>query len=62
MPYAKNLEDAVVPGPSTIVKAVKKALQGVRLWFFDDWCLHIMKKYELSLAVKIEKRLNCIAL
>lgn len=31
MPYAKNLEEAVVPGPSTIVKAVRKVLQGVRL-------------------------------
>jgi hypothetical protein len=31
MPYAEPLEDAVVPGPSTIVKAVKKALQGVKL-------------------------------
>lgn len=31
MPYAKNLEDAVVPGPSSIVKAVKKALRGVKL-------------------------------
>lgn len=31
MPYAKNLEEAVVPGPATIVKAVRKVLQGVRL-------------------------------
>jgi pyruvate dehydrogenase E1 component beta subunit len=31
MPYAKNLEEAVVPGPSTIIKAVRKVLQGVRL-------------------------------
>lgn len=31
MPYAKILEDAVVPGPSTIAKAVRKTLQGVRL-------------------------------
>lgn len=31
MPYAKNLEDAVVPGPDSIIKAVKKALRGVKL-------------------------------
>lgn len=31
MPYAKLLEDAVVPGPSSIIKAVRKTLQGVRL-------------------------------
>ena len=31
MPYAKNLEVAMVPGPDTIVKAVKKVLRGVRL-------------------------------
>jgi pyruvate dehydrogenase E1 component beta subunit len=31
MPYAKNLEEAVVPGPATIIKAVKKALYGVKL-------------------------------
>jgi pyruvate/2-oxoglutarate/acetoin dehydrogenase E1 component len=31
MPYAKNLEQAIVPGPDTIVKAVKKVLRGVRL-------------------------------
>lgn len=31
MPYAKKLEDAVVPGPDSIVKAVKKTLYGVRL-------------------------------
>lgn len=31
MPYAKLLEDAVVPGPPTIIKAVRKTLQGVRL-------------------------------
>lgn len=31
MPYAKNLEEAVVPGPATIIKAVRKALQGVKL-------------------------------
>lgn len=31
MPYAKNLEDAVVPHVDSIVKAVKKTLQGVRL-------------------------------
>jgi hypothetical protein len=31
MPYAKNLEENVVPGPKTIIKAVKKALQGVKL-------------------------------
>ena len=31
MPYAKKLEDAVVPGPPTIIKAVKKTLQGVQL-------------------------------
>ena len=31
MPYAKNLEEAVVPGPATIIKAVKKTLYGVKL-------------------------------
>lgn len=31
MPYAKNLEQAIVPGPDTIVKAVKRVLRGVRL-------------------------------
>ncbi len=31
MPYAKKLEDAVVPGPASIIKAVKKTLQGVKL-------------------------------
>jgi pyruvate dehydrogenase E1 component beta subunit len=31
MPYAQNLEEAVVPGPKTIIKAVRKALHGVKL-------------------------------
>jgi len=31
MPYAKNLETLIVPGPETIIKAVKKVLRGVRL-------------------------------
>jgi pyruvate dehydrogenase E1 component beta subunit len=31
MPYAKNLEEAVVPGPPSIIKAVRKALHGVKL-------------------------------
>jgi hypothetical protein len=31
MPYAKNLEEAIVPGPETIAKAVRKALYGVKL-------------------------------
>ncbi len=31
MPYAKILEAAMVPGPDTIIKAVKKTLRGVRL-------------------------------
>lgn len=31
MPYAKILEDAMVPHPDSIVKAVKKTLRGVRL-------------------------------
>lgn len=32
MPYAKNMEDAVVPHADSIIKAVKKTLEGVRLW------------------------------
>jgi pyruvate dehydrogenase E1 component beta subunit len=31
MPYAKKLEDFVVPGPDTIAKAVRKTLRGVKL-------------------------------
>jgi len=31
MPYAKNLEANMVPGPDTIAKAVRKTLRGVRL-------------------------------
>jgi hypothetical protein len=31
MPYAKNLEEAVVPRADTIIKAVRKVLKGVRL-------------------------------
>lgn len=31
MPYAKILETAMVPGPESIAKAVKKTLRGVRL-------------------------------
>lgn len=31
MPYAKKLEDAVVPKADSIIKAVKKTLEGVRL-------------------------------
>lgn len=31
MPYAKLLETAVVPGPDTIIKAVKRTLRGVKL-------------------------------
>lgn len=31
MPYAQKLEQAIVPGPDTIIKAVKKTLRGVRL-------------------------------
>lgn len=31
MPYAKILEDAMVPHAGSIVKAVKKTLRGVRL-------------------------------
>lgn len=31
MPYAKNLEAEMIPGPATIVKAVKKVLKGVKL-------------------------------
>ena len=34
MPYAKNLEEAVVPRADTIIKGVKKVLQGVRLWCY----------------------------
>lgn len=31
MPYAKNLEEAIVPNAQIIVKGVKKVLRGVRL-------------------------------
>lgn len=31
MPYAKKLEDFVVPGPDSIAKAVRKTLRGVKL-------------------------------
>jgi pyruvate dehydrogenase E1 component beta subunit len=31
MPYASLLEHAAVPGPDTIIKAVRKTLQGVKL-------------------------------
>ena len=31
MPYAKNLEENVVPGPASIIKAVKRSLRGVKL-------------------------------
>lgn len=31
MPYAKILEEAIVPGPDTIIKAVKKTMMGVRV-------------------------------
>ena len=31
MPYAKILEDAMVPHSDSIIKAVKKTLRGVRL-------------------------------
>ena len=31
MPYAKILEEAVVPGPDTIAKGIRKVLRGVEL-------------------------------
>jgi pyruvate/2-oxoglutarate/acetoin dehydrogenase E1 component len=31
MPYAKNLEECVVPKPDTIIKGVRKVLRGVKL-------------------------------
>ena len=31
MPYAQKLEQAIMPGPGTIIKAIKKTLRGVKL-------------------------------
>ncbi len=52
MPYAKNLEDNVVPTAPTIVKAIKKAM-GFK-WLFSNYQLNLYIIFTLCIMLNIE--------